>query len=457
MDDQQILLDDDAMRSFITDGFVTVDADMPSGFHQSLYEQVDSVFESEGNPGNNILPRVPDISKILSHPRVTGALSSILGPDYHLHAHRHCHFRPPHSDGQRLHKDSWSRRHHRTRWCMLLYYPQDTTAEMGPTGVVPGSQYYNRAPGPDVGEEISLCGRAGTATVVHYDLWHRGGANTCDRKRYMLKFLITRMAEPRGPTWDGGLSEWQGVSDRRAGMWASTWRWHCGRPNGQENGNVGGSDADVNDLIDCLSDDDETACFQAAYALGAVGEAAVAELIDILACEDEATRRNGAYALAAVGAAAVPALADTATAGSAASRAMAAQALGELGLQAEAAVPALGAALGDADVEVRKNAAYALGSLGSRAREAVPALIDAVGDEDEWVRRNASMTLARLGPDAEEAVAPLVRLLDDECRYVQANAANALARIDSADSLSALFTHLATARWCPITTSSTPY
>ena len=81
MNAQQILLEDKTMKSFITDGFVTVDADMPAGFHQSLYEQIDGVFESEGNPGNNILPRVPDIARILSHPRVAGALSSILGPD----------------------------------------------------------------------------------------------------------------------------------------------------------------------------------------------------------------------------------------------------------------------------------------------------------------------------------------------------------------------------------------
>ena len=78
MNAQQILLEDKTMKSFITDGFVTVDADMPAGFHQSLYEQIDGVFQSEGN---NILPRVPDIARILSHPRVAGALSSILGPD----------------------------------------------------------------------------------------------------------------------------------------------------------------------------------------------------------------------------------------------------------------------------------------------------------------------------------------------------------------------------------------
>ena len=458
MNAQQILLEDKTMKSFITDGFVTVDADMPAGFHQSLYEQIDGVFESEGNPGNNILPRVPDIARILSHPRVAGALSSILGPDYHLHAHRHCHFRPPHSDGQRLHKDSWSRRHHRTRWCMLFYYPQDTTAEMGPTEVVPGSQYYNRTPGPDVGEEIPLCGGPGTVTVVHYDLWHRGGANTCDRKRYMLKFLITRMAEPLGPTWDGGESEWEAEPDRRTGMWASTWRWHRGVANGGETGSEGeDSGSDRNDLIRRLSDEDETTCFEAAYALAAAGEVAVPGLIDVLAAEDEATRRNAVYALAAVGTAAVPALADTLAAGTPASRAMAAEALGEMGLQAEAAVPELGAALRDADPELRKSAAYALGSLGSSARDAVPALIDAVGDADEWVRRNASLTLARLGPDAEEAVAPLVKLLSDESRYVQANAANAMARIGSADSLAALISYLSTARWCSITTNTTPY
>ena len=34
-------------------------------------------------------------------------------------------------------------RHHRCRWVMAFYYPQDVTEDMGPTAIVPGRQCYN--------------------------------------------------------------------------------------------------------------------------------------------------------------------------------------------------------------------------------------------------------------------------------------------------------------------------
>ena len=187
-------LDEATLRRYVSNGYIHVQPVMPTGFHQDLYRQIDEVFETEGNPGNNLLPRVPAIGGILDDTQVRGALTSILGEDYIVHAHRHCHFRPPHTDAQRMHKDSWARRHHRTRWAMAFYYPQDTTVDMGPTGVVPGSQYFNNT--PDSEAEVALAGEAGTVVIVHYDLWHRGMANVTDRKRYMLKFLFARMDEP---------------------------------------------------------------------------------------------------------------------------------------------------------------------------------------------------------------------------------------------------------------------
>ena len=67
-----------------------------------------------------------------------------------------------------------------------MYYPQDTTVEMGPTGVLPGSHYFNWLVGPiglnmrlDTTEgEVPMAVEAGTVLMVHYDLWHRGMGNT---------------------------------------------------------------------------------------------------------------------------------------------------------------------------------------------------------------------------------------------------------------------------------------
>ena len=443
-----IPLDDDALQRFLRDGYISLDPGLSADFHGELFQEVDRVFEAESNPGNNILPRVPGIRRVLDSPPVHGALQSLLGEDYYLHAHRFCHYRQPGSEAQQLHKDSWSRRHHRTRWCMAFYYPQDTTEEMGPTGVVPGSQYLNSPPDPD--GEIPLAGGAGTVTIVHYDLWHRGLANTSDRKRYMVKFLFARLDEPaadgRGPApFDG--------DDRLAPLWRSMWRWHTGHA-GPSASAV--PSAEVPGLAADLGAEDETRALHAAYRLGeSAAAAAVSALVDGLRSGEGALRRNAAYGLTAAGAAAVPGLVECLEHDDAGVRASAVDCLGDLGRQAAEAVPAVAASLEDQDLEVRRLAAHALGTLGAESE--VPRLARACSEEDEWVIRNASLSLARLGAASEQALPALDRALDHDNRYVRANALRCLQRIDSDGARELLYHHLATSRWCPVTASGTPY
>ena len=441
-------LDDQALQRFLRDGYITLDPGLGTEFHRGVYEEVDTLFETEANPGNNILPQVPGIRRVLDSPPVHGALQSLLGGDYYLHAHRFCHYRQPGSEAQQLHKDSWSRRHHRTRWCMAFYYPQDTTGEMGPTGVVPGSQYLNGPPDPD--GEVALTGRAGTVTIVHYDLWHRGLANTSDRKRYMVKFLFTRLDEPaasgRGPA---AFDE----EDPRAPLWRSMWSWQAGHAPRAEGGL---SSAEVAGLAGDLGADDETRAQHAAYRLGESADAAAGSaLLEGLRSGDPAVRRNAAYGLTAAGGASVPGLLECLEQGDAGLRAASVDALGDLGRQAAEASPAVAASLEDEDLEVRRQAAHALGTMG--ADSAVPRLAEACSEEDDWVARNASLSLARLGAAAEEALPALGRALDHDNRYVRANALRSLQRIDTAGARQLLYHHLATSRWCPVTASGTPY
>ena len=72
-------LEDDALQRFLRDGYITLDAGLPADFHRGLFEEVDGLFEGEGNPGNNILPRVPAIRRVLDSPAVHGAMQSLLG------------------------------------------------------------------------------------------------------------------------------------------------------------------------------------------------------------------------------------------------------------------------------------------------------------------------------------------------------------------------------------------
>ena len=455
MSAREYLLDDAGMRDFIANGYVVVKADFPTEFHQSIYQQTEEVFAKEGNPGNNLLPRIPQLQSIFTHPRIHGALSSILGPDYYMHAHRYCHINSPGSQGQNIHKDSWSRRHHRTRWAMAFYYPQDVSADMGPTGVVPGSQYRNKPLDGDLESEVPLCGEAGTMTIVHYNLWHRATPNHSDEKRYMMKFLFTRMAEPECPSWDSTAQMWPESSEKRQLMWQSMWDWHRGRQ-----GRVGkelASHSDIPALTRELHNEDELACLEAAYALGALGAPALPALIEILQHESEEARCNAAYALSAMGGTAVPALIEAADHASEWTRASAVDILGDIGPPARPAVPALAEALSDTSERVRNYAAAALGTLGAAAQEAVPALIETLRDPDEWVRRNSTLSLAQMGPAAAAAIPALIEALDDDNRYVCANALKALDCLGTRAAREALLNSLFTARWCPITTKESMY
>ena len=115
-------LNDAAVRDFIANGFVLVKSDQPPEFHRSICRQIDDVLAKEGNPGNNILPRIPDIQRVFDSPAVRGAIESLVGPNHAMHPHRFCHARAPGAKGQRWHKDDYifdqNVRHHRFRWIM---------------------------------------------------------------------------------------------------------------------------------------------------------------------------------------------------------------------------------------------------------------------------------------------------------------------------------------------------
>ena len=97
------------MRRFVADGYITLTVDLSAEFNQEIYDSTEAVFAKAGNPGNNILPMVPQLQRVLDNASVHGALESILGEEYYAHPHRHCHLNSPASEGQKLHKDGWSR------------------------------------------------------------------------------------------------------------------------------------------------------------------------------------------------------------------------------------------------------------------------------------------------------------------------------------------------------------
>lgn len=462
-----LLLSDRQMQEFIRNGYVTVQTSLPDEFHASICRQTDALLGSEPNPGNNLLPRIPDLSQMLADPAVHGALTSILGPGYLLDDHRYCHANQPGSEPQRMHQDGGSQGDHRTRKVLLLYYPQDTPERLGPTGVLPGSQYYRDQP-QDV-DMLALAGAAGTVTVTHYELWHGATANRAQRPRYMMKFLLHRMQEPEAPAWDAADPEWH----TECSLWRAMWRWHRGEAaggaapvgNGASTVANGGA-ADLSALADPHVQHGMEAAYAVAAAANGNAPALAAQLCDALASDCAATVNRSVYALAALGAAAVPALSAALEHASAQVRARAAQALTEMGGSTAPSALALRRALEDGDEQVRTWAAAALGTSSGGDVEASIVALEAALDVDlpdhGYRRQIAAQAIVRLAPGVDGAVAErltglLAPYLESRNRYLRGLAAEALRRLRTPAATELLLDWLTVARWCPITTPDSPF
>ena len=512
-DPEPKLLTAEQVRTFLANGYLALQPDLPVDFHHEMYDRfVDLIGnDNDRNPGNNLLPLVPELQLVYDDPVIKGALTSVLGDGYMMHPHRVLHDNPPGSDPQVWHHDSyWGYKrkvhNHHPWWVMIMYYPQDVYERIGPTGIIPGSQYIAQklADIDQLGRHTH--GPRGVCVMIHYDIWHRKMKNFTNLKRFMVKFEFMRMRRPDRVTWDGADGEtWRGPAATPGypmePVWRSVWHWLGGRPlpaaapdpgvdlnealtraQAPDHHRRAGAVADlarlgaaaepaIPTLVRLLGDDNEAVGLNAAYALAHLGEAGVAPLVEALRTHDgenvddarcfidegqkselEMVARNAAHGLVAAGLPAVPALLDCARGAGPRARKYALFALGELDTDAAAVVDALIAGCGDEDPTVRLNAVEALG-LKRGTEAAAAALAGALFDGNDEVRFNASLALARLGPAAAPATGALVEALRDGNRYTMGYAVEALERIDTPEARRALVRFLKIARWCPLTTN----
>ncbi|UQZ83059.1 PBS lyase HEAT-like repeat protein [Paenibacillus konkukensis] len=463
-----VLLTDEQMRTFVTEGFLILQTDFPAEFHQRLTEQLNHVYEQEGNPGNNLLPRIREVQKLFDHPVVTGALTSVLGPNYLMHTHRHGHFNASPKAGG-WHKDSYwgykKMRNHHPWWAMIMYFPQDTPVELGPTGVMPGTQNYESRTfvEDDVQGEAVASGGAGTFALIHYDIWHRSTPNILGKPRYMLKFEFMRTEAPAEPSWDCLDREWKKPASfstdiaQHDEMWRDTWNWLCGEV-GSLADSVEADEAKVRETASRLEDAFEPTALNAAYALAGMGDAGIQALLQGLRHDSVNVSRTSAYGLSAAGAGAVDGLTAALSDERAQTVVHAAFALGELGHFAAPAVPQLIRLLEpETDVVVRQTVAEALAMVGTPADQVVDGLIRCLKDEDVQVRFIAGLSLCRMGAAADAAVPQLEIALEDENRYVRGHAAEALHYIGTEAAKDVLIDFLLKSRWCPTTTPQSTF
>jgi HEAT repeat protein len=500
--DSKFLLTDEQMRTFISEGFLILNTDFSQEFHDKMLQKLNGVYNEEGNPGNNLLPRVPELQKVFDHPSIKGALTSVLGEEYIMHPHRHGHYNKVPKPGG-WHKDSfWGYdriRNHHPWWAMIFYYPQDVPVEKGPTGVLPGTQnYQNRNFESDETEDqVKAAGKAGTFVLVHYDIWHRANANLIGKDRFMLKFQFVRTQSPTEPSWNNQEEDWVTPTEFTTSvhshevMWRETWNWLHGKIGPDENAASNTESTDTRHWIEelhhpdnmvrvnaadklallapteedeivsalrkALEDEFEPVALNAAYGLANFGEKGVNELINALYSPFKQASRTAGYGLSVAGVKAVQPLTGILNNDNKTAVAKAVFALGELRELAEEAVPALAELLNDEDVLVRRQVVEALGTIGTPYQEVTAALERGLKDEDTQVRFMSGLSITRIGPNAENTIPALVAALEDENRYVRANAVEALHSIGTKEATDTLITYLKSSRWCPNTTPQSTF
>ena len=204
MSNAQHLLSDAQVARFIVNGYHLLEPSLPESLNESIAQKLDAL---DHNPGDAITEAVPELWQVLEHPQTKGVLTSLLGSEYEVQSHRHWHCKQPGSPYMQWHQDGTNNRDLQLNHFLGLYYPRAVTADMGPTVIVPGTQYRNAptdrmATYTNIRGQVPLIVKAGTLAFTHYDLWHGTGANRSSVKRHMVKFLFRRTQENTAPTWN---------------------------------------------------------------------------------------------------------------------------------------------------------------------------------------------------------------------------------------------------------------
>jgi HEAT repeat protein len=429
-------LDDELMRRFICDGVLVIDSGMDDALHETIRVKGESVNRSFPDIGGNILPAVSELQQVLDAPPIKGALQSILGEDYMLHPskmlvpseplkpeERNIEMRGdeeglPQGENSRSftywHKDTSGprgrARYHVPRFVFVYYFPQDTPFEMGPTRVIPGSQYQDHLSKADhafayVPDQV----RAGTCIIAALDIDHAGMSNLTDQTRYMYKFTFMRTRNPQSPSWNGGDGEWQPPEHKLGGYqhpetWTYMWNWLRGiRPGSTEPA------GNIEEHVGNLNSYDQQKRLAAIYSLGTMGEPALDPLVNSLLSVAGKDRIEPAYTQQA-GGKFVPngdprvrrwleggyIFQDEAFA---------------LGCLGGIAVGPLIRLLDNADPWIQMNAAFALGEIGSTADQAIPRLAEMLDDPNSRVVRAVLEAIACIGSNTKAALPALEKLL----------------------------------------------
>lgn len=189
----------------------------------------------------------------------------------------------------------------------------------------------------------------------------------------------------------------------------------------------------IQPLVAALNDSDRQVCFDAAYALGAMGPQAapaIERLVSLLKSNDLTLREAAVFALGHIGPKASDSLLELVNDPDSGIALAAAKSFNVMGSAGKQAIPDLiAAAKRHADgEEICDNIGLAISAIDPGG--AVPALCELLKSEKSGIRAFAANAIAEIGPLGRVCTQELLPLLTDQNLRVRIRAARALATID---------------------------
>ena len=139
---------DRLVTDFASRGIVILapeDLGIPAEIHKRVYDREKKALSEKKRVTTGI---IPDVLEVLNAPGLVSACDQLAGKNWAIVPFTHNAVFTSGPRDQHWHKDdngpynSRKQRHHQAIQLEMLYYPQDVTAEMGPTATIPYSQYW---------------------------------------------------------------------------------------------------------------------------------------------------------------------------------------------------------------------------------------------------------------------------------------------------------------------------
>ena len=204
-DDVPPTLTDSQVLEFCKTGVLALTGVIPDSTNDWVFDYIEDNCRSRDplvTDVNALLSEERFVEEVLLHPDVSGAVRSLLGRDYQLPDWLANHRLEGAREPRPWHIDSGSFFERRLNLLQIFYYPQEATADLGPTLFLPGSHLV-----PVAREELehfgNLAGQvmtsspAGTVFLTAYSIWHRQPAKRSPRVRNLLKWEAWRTTPPR--------------------------------------------------------------------------------------------------------------------------------------------------------------------------------------------------------------------------------------------------------------------